>query len=255
MNVIRSVIMAFSMYSKLPMPRIKWLPDNMRSTLLLFPIVGIVLGLLLRLWAWLSVELSLNTIIFAAGIFLIPVAYTGGIHLDGFCDTLDALASHAPPERSREILKDSHTGAFALIGLCSYALAFFALATALPRDGREIWLVCLIPVTSRSVSAFASLSFPSASESGLLYTFRSAAGRASPAAVIWFVLCAAGLCVLGGWTGAAMAFFALVCAVYVFFLSRRRFGGISGDIAGYLLQCTELAMLAAMILIERVSSL
>ena len=54
----------------------------------------------------------------AAGFTLLPVVVTGGIHLDGFGDTLDALASHAEPERKREILKDPRAGIFAVIGRC-----------------------------------------------------------------------------------------------------------------------------------------
>lgn len=54
---------------------------------------------------------------------LIPVLITGGIHLDGFADTVDAMSSYAERERRLEILKDPHTGAFAIIGLCCYFLA------------------------------------------------------------------------------------------------------------------------------------
>ena len=54
-----------------------------------------------------------------------PVLVTGGIHLDGFLDTADALSSWQPWEKKLEILKDSHAGAFAIIMGCAY----FALGT------------------------------------------------------------------------------------------------------------------------------
>ena len=55
-----------------------------------------------------------------ASFVLLPVLVTGGIHMDGFLDTTDALSSWQPREKKLEILKDSHAGAFAIIMGCSY---------------------------------------------------------------------------------------------------------------------------------------
>ena len=56
-----------------------------------------------------------------------PVIITGGIHLDGFVDTMDAINSYQPIERKLEILKDSHIGAFALISCVTYFIISFGL--------------------------------------------------------------------------------------------------------------------------------
>ena len=66
--------------------------------------------------------------ILAAGICVLPILVTGGIHLDGFCDTADALASHQDTEKKLQILKDPHMGAFAAIWLGCYFIAQLALA-------------------------------------------------------------------------------------------------------------------------------
>ena len=58
--------------------------------------------------------------------------------MDGLCDTADALASHQTREKKLEILKDSHTGAFAVIGCCAYLLLTFALWTQ--PEGAQRWL-------------------------------------------------------------------------------------------------------------------
>ena len=50
---------------------------------------------------------------------------TGGIHLDGFMDTTDARSSYGDREKKLAILKDSHVGAFAVIG-CSFYLILSA---------------------------------------------------------------------------------------------------------------------------------
>ena len=100
------------------MPNVEWKPESMRYMMCFFPLVGVVIGLLLAGWVWLSGALGFGAILRGAGSVLIPAAVSGGIHLDGFADTCDALASNAGPERRGEILKDPHTGAFAVIGLC-----------------------------------------------------------------------------------------------------------------------------------------
>ena len=66
---------------------------------------------------------SCGNLFFAIAMALIPVIVSGGIHLDGFADTVDALSSYGDREKKLEILKDPNTGAFAVIGLCVYFLA------------------------------------------------------------------------------------------------------------------------------------
>ena len=55
----------------------------------------------------------------------VPLLVTGGIHLDGFMDTTDARSSYGDMEKKLAILKDSHVGAFAVIG-CSFYLILSA---------------------------------------------------------------------------------------------------------------------------------
>ena len=54
-------------------------------------------------------------------VFLLLI--TGGIHIDGYMDTMDAVHSYGDREKKLEILKDSHIGAFAVIMLVTYVLA------------------------------------------------------------------------------------------------------------------------------------
>ena len=79
-----------------------------------------------------------------------PVAVTGGIHLDGYADTSDALSSYGDREKKLEILKDSHCGAFAVIRLCSYFVAYFGLCGSVqftPRVGL-CWTLALAQVNN-----------------------------------------------------------------------------------------------------------
>ena len=101
MTILRSIAMAFLMFSKIPMPHVAWKDESMRYTLAFFPLVGVVIGALLLVWFWLCQLLGIGSGLFAAGLVLIPLAVTGGIHIDGLVDTSDALGSHADPRFSR----------------------------------------------------------------------------------------------------------------------------------------------------------
>lgn len=250
-----SAVMAFSMFSVFPMPRVAWEKENMRYMLACLPLVGLVL--MAALWAWqaLCAALELGGTLYAAGLTLIPVLLSGGIHTDGFCDTVDALSSHAAPERKREILKDSHAGAFAIIFACVYFLASFALCTAVDCTARAALTLGLFQVLARSVGALASVCFSGSTASGLLASFRDAAARRSAVVLaLWCALCAAGLIALSPIGGCAALAAAGLCMWYVFRMSRREFGGMSGDLAGFLITIIQPAALFAHLLAERMAA-
>ena len=254
MKLLRSIALAFSMFSRLPVPKVAWNEENMRYMICALPLVGAVIGLCLWLWAWLMKVLGCGLFLQAAGFTLLPVVVTGGIHLDGFGDTLDALASHAEPERKREILKDPRAGIFAVIGVAAYLLLYFALCTELPPDTNTLLLLGLLHVLSRVWCALSVVTFQASSGKGLLKTLKAPADGKRAAVFLYglLMLCAAAMLLLNWRAAAAMLVTVLGCALYVLVMSRRQFGGMSGDLAGYLLQLGELSMLAVLVLIRKV---
>ena len=254
MKFLRSIALAFSMFSRLPAPRVSWKGENRRYLLCAMPLVGAVIGLFIWLWSRLAGVLDLGVSLTAAGITLLPLAITGGIHLDGLGDTLDALASGASPERKREILKDPTSGVFAVIGVAAYLLLYFALASELPLQSTSILSLGLIHVLSRIWCALSVISFPAAADGGLLKMVKEPADKKGNRAFLWalLALCTAGMLILDWRVGAAAAAAAALCALHVLTISRRQFGGMSGDLAGYLLQVTELAALGALVLVLKV---
>ena len=116
-NLLSSILAAFSMFSAIPVPQTEWNRQSMRYTLCAFPLVGVVIAGCSWLWVLLCRRFALPEIIRGAGLCLLPVLITGGIHLDGYADTWDAISSHAGIGKRQEILKDPHIGAFAAIHL------------------------------------------------------------------------------------------------------------------------------------------
>lgn len=257
MRLLKSLIMAFSMFSRLPVPTLKWQDDSMRYMLAMFPLVGVVIGVFIWSWLWVGAALDFSAVLTAAGLTLLPVAVSGGIHLDGFCDTVDALASHASPERRREILNDPHTGAFAVIGVVSYLILYFSLSVELKITASTPLLLGLMFIFSRTLSGLSVLLFSSHTGQGLLRTFKDSSDTKTSVVILiaFLFLSASGLLCTSIAAGIIMITAALLCFLYLFDISRRRFGGMSGDLAGYFLQISELFMLASIILAEKVVSL
>ena len=124
------------------------------------------------LWGWyrLSLAADVDGVLFAAVSTGLPIFITGGIHMDGFMDTVDALASHQPREKKLEILKDPHCGAFAVLYCGVYLLLDFGLLCAL-FAAKMVTVCCLVFVLSRALSALCALTMPSARKAGMLGAF------------------------------------------------------------------------------------
>lgn len=232
----------FAMFSALPVPQTEWKNETMRYVMAAFPLVGAVIGLLCVLWALICEALTFPAALFAAGMCAIPVLITGGIHLDGFCDTWDALSSNGTVEKKQEILKDPHVGTFAVLHLCIWFVAYFALWTALPEFRFLPVLGCFC--LSRTLSGLALTLFPLREGSGLARTFADAAEKEKVRRIliVYTVILAALLCVSGAWSMAVAA--AVVFLIYRYGIVKE-FGGLSGDLAGWFLETAELWMLGA----------
>ena len=243
-----SMAIAFATYSRIPMPRVEWSEENRRYSLCFFPIIGLVIGAALCGWLWLCDALGIGVILRGCVGALIPLLITGGIHMDGFMDTCDALASWQSKERCLEILKDSHVGAFAVIGCCAYLMIAAGLFSEMTVDHALLLALCF--VASRAASAMTSVCLKSAKSDGMLRSFTAAAQRRAVMAFScgYFALC---LCI---WLHAslAMAFLcalaALTCVLVYKRMAYAQFGGVTGDLAGWLLQVTELVLIAVVVM-------
>ena len=92
MVFFETLLVALSTYSSLPMPQFEWNEKNMRYAICCFPAVGLLCCGLLLLWNWFCGMMQVNAVLFAAVAVCLPLLITGGIHMDGYMDTVDALA-------------------------------------------------------------------------------------------------------------------------------------------------------------------
>ncbi|KHL96103.1 cobalamin synthase, partial [Paenibacillus sp. IHB B 3415] len=153
---------AFQFLSRFP---VKYSPDFspelLRRSVVYYPLVGAAIGLSAALGAaaaaWLLPAWP------AAVITLILwVGLTGGLHLDGWMDSADALLSYRSRERMLEIMKDSRVGAMGVLACVLLLLLKASLLAALIEGGSYSMLPLLLlpPVWSRWYMVRAMARYP-----------------------------------------------------------------------------------------------
>ena len=238
----RAFFMALGMFTAIPCPYSPW-DDGARELMLVaLPAVGAVIGLLWAALSWIG-----NTYLPAIGSALIvalPWLLTGFIHLDGYMDTCDALLSWRPLEKRLEILKDSHTGAFAVVGMVLLALiGYDAAATVGAKAGFDLRTLIFIPIVSRCGSAFCVLTLRPIGHS----EYAGMEGRMRhrlAVVVIWLLT----IIICANWLGDRVIPLLVETVAYAAAMAwaNRACKGVSGDLAGFALTVSECAALVAL---------
>ena len=248
-GIIRPACIAFSMFSNIPVPQFEWKEKDMKYMMLYFPFVGIIIGLISFLWWMFCQKFSVERICFALIGAAIPLFISGGIHADGYMDTMDAFHSFQGKEEKLRILKDPHIGAFSVIKLLLYYLIYVGAYSEI-QGMRVILLVSLGFFLSRTLSAVSTVCFQGAKTDGLAHLFSSQSDKRTGKFVffIQFLVCSVSVIYISPLIGSCI----LSASLFLLFYYRRRcmkeFGGITGDTAGYfLLLCEEaVAVIAAL---------
>jgi len=243
-GLYEAFVISFAMYSNIPMPSVIWNEKNMRYAYIFFPIVGAVAaGMMVVLYSlftgW-AVPVFFGVIATA-----VPVFITGGIHVDGFSDTCDALSSHQDRGEKLRIMKDPHVGAFALIHVCLLMILQVGAYAQLFLSPKYFGMVLIGFVLSRSLGAYAVLKWPCAKKDGLAATFSiNGESRVVAKVLLLYILLGSGWILwIHPLVGAGLL--VLLAGFYWFFqkMILKQFGGITGDLAGFCIQTIELICL------------
>ena len=107
-RIIKSILIAFSMYSRIPVPQFKWEEEEYSHAISFLPLIGLVIGAA-EIGVWrLCCRFGVPVFVTVLLLCLVPIVITGGFHLDGYMDVCDALSSYSGRERSLEIMKIFH---------------------------------------------------------------------------------------------------------------------------------------------------
>jgi adenosylcobinamide-GDP ribazoletransferase len=204
-----------------------------RRALYWAPVVGAGLGVVAV--GVLAALAALDTPPLLVGLAVVTIlaGLTRAMHLDGLADTADGLGCYGGPQRALAVMRDGSTGPFGVVAL---VLVLTAQATAVATlIGTGQLITVLLAVTAGRVAFLwcARTSVPPARSEGM---GALVAGSQPPAvAVAWtVVLLAGGLVAVPRrpWQGALAVSLAVWTVVALSAHTRRRFGGVTGDVLG-----------------------
>lgn len=215
-------------------------PREVGRSLLCYPLVGLLFGLLL----WLASYLLQGTPapLHAALLLTLWVLLSGALHLDGLADSADAwLGGFGDRERTLLIMKDPRSGPIAVVTLVLVLLLKFCALWVVVEQGIGAQLL-LAPLIGRAAMLGLFLSTPYVRQGGL---GQALAEHLPRQAVGWVLLgCVLFCLVLGGW----IVVLALAVFAWLRHLMCRRLGGTTGDTAGAMLELLELAVVLGLAL-------
>jgi adenosylcobinamide-GDP ribazoletransferase len=215
-------------------------------SLLYYPLVGLMLGLVLAGCGWLCSGLS--DYLTAALLLTLWVGVTGGLHLDGLADSADAwLGGYGDRKRTLAIMHDPCSGPIAVVVLVIVLLLkFSALQSLLAQEAMGLLIVT--PLLGRTALVVLFLTTPYVRSRGLGSELAQEMPRGMSFAVVIMTAI-----LVAGWLGRNGIVLLLVSALVFWLLRRlmqRRIGGTTGDTAGALLEIMETQALLVVVLLE-----
>ena len=204
-----------------------------------FPLVGLVLGCCLAGLDF-AARQALPGPVVGALLVAALLVLTRAIHTEGFLDSCDGLFGGFSPAKRLEILRDTHVGAFAVIGGAALLILKWTLLTSLPDEVR-VGLLVVFPCLSRFGMLATMSAFNYVREKGLGTAFEAGAkrwhvvfGLATAAIVGGALLGTAGLVLLGA---------VIVVSLGLGWLIEGMLGGMTGDTYGAVNEVAEVTVL------------
>ena len=240
---------ALRFLTSIPLPKLREAGDkDIGRSLVYFPVVGIIIGLILAGLAWV-LTLILPVTVVAILLLIALVLLIGGLHLDGLADTFDGLSGHTVEDRQR-IMRDSHIGSFGVVAIVCLLLLEYGSLISIPRAWL-FWSLILMPVAGRWAMVYVIKVYPYARPAGLGTVFKENAGWGSLVIASVITLAVAGGLFL--WAGLVImaVVWGVTAGVGAFF--KKRFAGLTGDNYGAINLIAEATVLVMVVILSNMN--
>ena len=154
-----------------------WTEEDFGQSVKFFPLIGATLGVVYAAFAYVltamlpAYGIKMPAHFTAALMLILPVLFTGGIHCDGFMDTMDGLFSGRKPERMLEIMKDSRVGSNGVFAFVT--LMIFELCIILDMNTAVLVPAFFVmPIIARYMMTLAIVFYPYARPEGMGKAFK-----------------------------------------------------------------------------------
>jgi adenosylcobinamide-GDP ribazoletransferase len=242
---VRAVAAASAFLTRAPfVGRLAAGEDDLVRGSVVFPVVGAVIGGLIGAVAVAQVEMGIPLMLAGVVAVVVEVVITGALHVDGLADSVDGLAGRSP-QHALAIMRDHSIGVYGTCALVLDLLVKVAVIAALPTS-ETIATLAAVYAVSRAAPLPLAAALPYAGSDGTGRVIVERAGWVHAAVGAGIAATVALVCV-GLW---ALVLIGCLVAVNVVvgFASRRRLGGVSGDVLGASVELTAVAGLVAAVL-------
>lgn len=225
--------------TRIPLPQIYIDGKKITQSIPFFPIVGYIIGLLLYVIYLVGNKLFPPKVVFGI-IVIVYCVLTGGMHLDGFADTMDGFFSGKSREKKLDIMRDSNIGAFGAISIFLLLLMKFILISSISSD--YIFKALLLsPALGRWAMTYSIIFLPYARKEGMGGLFLK---YKTPSLFVGSTLLTLGLAyIISGIWGIIGAFVVFISCIIFANTSLRHLGGMTGDTYGALSEVCEIVAL------------
>jgi len=237
--------LAFGTFTRIPVPTPTSVDRSVAGqAIALAPFTAAVLALLCAIPLMFVYTDAPNALLAIMSIALLAWL-TRGMHLDGLADVADGLGSNKPAALALEIARKSDIGPFGVITLVvALALQVVALTACLDRGNGFLAFVTAMLVSRTALTWGCIKGWPAARDQGLGAMVAQSTPIAVP--IIWTVLALCGSYLAFGFAGAGATTLGVISAIVLLNITNRRFGGVTGDVFGAVI---EVSMTGALVVL------
>jgi adenosylcobinamide-GDP ribazoletransferase len=222
----------------------------------LAPLTQLPLVVVLLLWGWGVREAPVPPLLAAATALVAITLATRGMHLDGLADTADGLSASYDRATALDVMRRGNIGPSGVAAVVLVLLVDAGALAFLLTTWPGVVLVALSVLASRQQLAWAcSVGVPSARKEGLGATVASTVQPAMVGLGFVLLLCVSALATQWSgstwWAGPVAMGSAALGGFAVIHRSTRRFGGVTGDVLGAVIEVSlALALTASALLLS-----
>ena len=213
--------------------------DEIAKYMYLFPIVGIIIGILVGSFGF-GLSFLLDPIIVSFLVVTSIVIITGIHHADGLADFADGLMVKGSKEKKLNAMKDLSTGSAGVVAIVLYLIGLVIAISF--TNGFDLFKAILISEILAKFSMVLMASFGPSASLGSNSPFVSVMKDKKKLAAA-FIIMLIPVMVIGEFTGFVMLSVTIILTTFLLALSIRSFGGITGDVLGATNELTRLASL------------
>ena len=213
--------------------------DDIAKYMYLFPIVGIIIGILVGSFGF-GLSFLLDPIIVSFLVVTSIVIITGIHHADGLADFADGLMVKGSKEKKLNAMKDLSTGSAGVVAIILYLIGL--VITISLTSGFDLFKAILISEILAKFSMVLLASLGNSASAGSNSPFMKIM-KDKKKLMISFVIIIILVALLGETTGLVMLGVTFVVTLIILVISNRSFGGVTGDILGSTNELTRLASL------------